>query len=74
MNVWEQYRHEKRHLRPLLTTARVRIGNKSLMREKKRYSGKNIPILTNRNIKENCKTLFFLLCPTESGVDAGLGG
>ena len=24
MNVWDQYRHEKRHLRPLLTTARVR--------------------------------------------------
>ena len=24
MDVWEQYRHEKRHLRPLLTTARVR--------------------------------------------------
>merc|ERR1712181_100894 len=22
MDVWEQYRHEKRHLRPLLTTAR----------------------------------------------------
>jgi len=22
MNVWDQYRHEKRHLRPLLTTAR----------------------------------------------------
>ena len=26
MDVWEQYRHEKRHLRPLLTTARVRRG------------------------------------------------
>ena len=31
MNVWEQYRQEKRHLKPLLTTARVRA--RSLQRQ-----------------------------------------